>query len=81
MTRPEGPKKAVGTRGAWLCKGRGKPTLRKNENALVGTSGNGLAELSDLRVADLQLVRVLDIPLCARELEGKGGNARRRRTS
>ena len=53
MTRPEGPKKAVGTRGARLCKGRGKPTLRKNENALVGTSGNGLAELSDLRVADL----------------------------
>ena len=62
LTRPEGPGEEFRTRRTWLCKGRGKPTLRQVENALFGSRVNGLAELRDLGCANLELVLVLNEP-------------------
>ena len=81
LTRPEGPKKAVGTRGARLCKGRGKPTLRQNENAFLDARRNRLAELRVLRVADFELVLLLNEPEQAKESEKREGGRTRKHTS
>ena len=38
------------------------PTLGQREDVLLGSRGNGLAELCDLGVANLEVVHLLDEP-------------------
>ena len=45
---------------------RGKPTLRQDEDALVGPGSDGLAQLGNLRIANFKVVLVLHVPCSGR---------------
>lgn len=77
-------------RGTWvyavtsrrsLGNDRGKLTLRQDEDTLVGARLDGLAELGDLCVADVELVLVLDIPEWQKESGRDRADAAQRHTS
>ena len=56
-----------------LGKGRGKQTLRQDEDSLLSAGLNGLAELGNLSIADLKVIVVLDKPAKEVESERDGG--------